>query len=179
MFSFYLAKDSGAVVGGELTLGGYDQQYFKGDLKWIPLTHQNYWQIKMDAVLHNGTQYCGADGCKAIVDSGTSMITAPKELANAINSKLGCMISGSQCVWLHCPDFDTLPDLTFVLNKQKYTLTPREYIVDMSGVCMSGLLGMDIPEPTGPLWILGDKFMEKYYTVFDYGNRRVGFAEAV
>jgi len=178
MFSFYLSKDAGAVVGGELTLGGYDQQYFKGDLKWVPLTYTNYWQIKMDAVIHNGTTFCGADGCKAIVDSGTSMITGPKELIDQINSKLGCMISGAQCVWLHCPDFDALPDLTFVLNNNKYTLTPREYIVDMSGVCMSGLMSMDIPAPVGPLWILGDKFMEKYYTVFDYGGNRVGFAEA-
>ena len=39
-------------------------------------------------------------------------------------------------------------------------------------------LGIEALNPGLPLWIMGDPVLRKYYTIFDRGNNRVGFATA-
>ena len=44
--------------------------------------------------------------------------------------------------------------------------------------CVAAFYQLDIEEPEGPLWVLGDIFMSKYFTVFDRENSQVGLARA-
>lgn len=113
----------------------------------------------------------------AFQDSGTSILTGPADVVRQIAKSLGAreIIAGEymlSCKAANLPNFD------FVINGVTYSLTPADYLIPDGDLCLLGIMGMDIPAPIGPLWILGDVFMRKYYTVFDAANQRVGFALA-
>jgi hypothetical protein len=182
VFSFWLAKDADHNPGGILTLGGYDETLFTGNIEYTPLTQMTYWQFQMDKISFQGNDYF-MDG-KAILDTGTSLIALPTDLARTINKQLGCFMMLNQCQWLvGCPDFDTLPSVSFHLGGHEYVLEGKDYVLKITqeGVsqCVSGFMGMDMPPPTGPLVILGDVFLSKYYSVYNFENKSIGLALSV
>jgi len=262
MFAFWLNRQTGLLkTGGELHLGGVDKSKYTGDLHYVPLTNETYWEFAMDGVAVGSTQFC-PNGCRAIADSGTSLLAGPKDIVKEINKAIGaegvftgeckqliqangqqiidkvieklspeeicddlqlCNTTGSsvlKCAGcklaaeaaktaaesnksiavieevlekacdilpspngessVDCAKLDSLPDITIKLNGKDFTLTPEQYVLkEGTGAdveCLSGFIGLDVPPPAGPLWILGDVFMGAYYTVFDFENKRIGFS---
>jgi hypothetical protein len=125
VFSFWLSKNPRGKNGGQLILGGTDPSSYTGDLAWIPLTAKTYWQIQIEDIIigRTSTKYCdggrwmikssnmstcliidlSCTGCKAIVDTGTSLIAGPSAQVSALNRRLGALtvINGTLAYYLH------------------------------------------------------------------------------
>ncbi|NXU14425.1 CATE protein, partial [Pardalotus punctatus] len=182
IFSVYMSPNPESPQGGELLFGGFDTSRFTGTLNWVPVTQQGYWQIQLDSIQLGGMATFCANGCQAIVDTGTSLIVGPtrdiKELQNLIGA-----VSVDGVYAVECSNLAAMPELTFTINGLPYTLSAQAYTLmeydDGMAFCTSGFQGNDILLPTGPLWILGDVFIRQFYSVFDRGNNMVGLAPAV
>lgn len=183
VFAFYLSRDaSQEAKGGEIVFGGVDPDHYTGNFTYVPVSIKGYWEFKMDQVLVKGEPLFCAKGCNAIADTGTSLIAGPSKEVEALNHMLGATpIVGGEWI-IDCKAVETLPKITFVIAGKQFVLTGEQYVLKVSTAgqeeCISGFIGLDVPAPRGPLWILGDVFLGPYYTKFDFGNDRLGFATA-
>lgn len=179
VFAFYL--QSGGKTGSMLTLGGVDQKYYTGDFSYVDLSMAQklapYWLIGVKGVNVGGAaaEACKIPfvGCLMVVDTGTSIIVAPPMDAADILKKIGNVSSD-------CSGADKLPTISFSIGGKDFELGPEFYVLrdkDDKGKeeCQLGIQSMNMGLP---LWILGDPFLRKYYTVYDRDQNRVGFALA-
>uniref|UniRef100_A0A8C6VFT9 Peptidase A1 domain-containing protein n=1 Tax=Naja naja TaxID=35670 RepID=A0A8C6VFT9_NAJNA len=181
VFSFYLSQQPSVQNGGALILGGIDSSLYTGQIYWSPVTQDLYWQIAIDGFMVNNqvTNWC-SQGCQAIVDTGTSLLTVPGQFFDQLMQQLGAQQNNYGTFVVNCNDLQYMPTITFDINGVNFPLTPSAYVLQYSGdYCEVGISPTYLPSQNGqPLWILGDVFLRPYYSVYDLGNNRVGFAAA-
>ena len=165
VFGFYLETTGNA---GELELGGIDARHYSGALVQTPLSSDTYWETALDNLTLAGVGAVTAVR-KAVFDTGTSLLAGPTADVAAIAKAVGAtpLIAGEFTV--DCGKIPSMPDLTVTVGGAPYVLTAKDYVLNVDGLgveCLLGMVGIDIPAPAGPLWILGDVFQRKYYTAY-------------
>lgn len=182
----YFAPESGSDqndANGELTLGGADSSKYTGALTYFPTLKSGnaaaYWGISIASFSYGSTTL--ASGATGIVDTGTTLIYIPTSAYNKFLSSAGGQTDNNSGL----ASFSSKPTANFNIKfgSTTYTLTPAQYLVPTS---QYGAFGLSQGQyyswitdggSSGVNTIIGQKFLENYYSVYDTTNQRIGFAK--
>ncbi|KAL1864545.1 hypothetical protein Daus18300_007560 [Diaporthe australafricana] len=171
-------------TNGELTLGGTDTSKYTGTLTYFSKltsgTASAYWGISIASFKYGSTTL--ASSASGIVDTGTTLIYIPSSAYSAFLSATGGSTDSSSGLAV----FSTKPTSNFVITfgSTAYTLTPAQYLVPTAQYSVFGLSSskyyawINNGGSSGVNTIIGQKFLENYYSVYDTTNSRIGFATA-
>jgi hypothetical protein len=192
-FSVFLSR----YEDGESTIsfGGVDTKRAETDIQWAPvaMAELGYWQVQIKQVRIGETilDDCAEGDCRAILDTGTSLLGVPRLAARSMHRLLArpAPSQGQNPAEIDCRqvpgytiDFD-LDGTVISLPVEDYS---RPAPINMSTasngstlVCRSLLLPVDMKEPLGPkIFIWGEPVLRRYLTVYDLAQKRVGFSLA-
>jgi len=175
-FSFWLVRST--VSPPMFFLGAPPPQYYQGVLEFFDVIDKYYWTLHLEDILVDGVSLglCPPPRkCRAVVDSGTTYMSAPTADLPAILTALTGSTASSACQHVNNKT------ITYVLDGGRaLTLEPEFYFTksSVSEFCKTKYIGLDVEAPHGPVHIFGDVLFRKYFIHFDRDHDRVGFAVA-
>lgn len=181
-----------------ISFGGYSEHRALSPLAWVPvvLPELGYWQVKIKSIQvgNEALDFCDDGSCRAILDTGTSLLGVPRQASRSLHRSLARAVSEESAKTLDCRDHPG-PDIVFELEGAVISLGPEDYSRPQpfsvtvpakdatpsrtQHLCRALLLPVDMKAPMGPkVFILGEPVLRRYYTVYDWGARQVGLAPA-
>ncbi|KAG8973490.1 Type I transmembrane sorting receptor [Tulasnella sp. 425] len=182
--SFYLSRQG--AEGSELCVGCMDGAKFTGQPEYFPLTPgnatQKYWDIASQGFTVSGQLVTQA--MTATIDSGTSLIYLPPSQANALYSKIPGAAAAADGTHYSfpCASAASLPPIgiAFTGSSTVFNINPAQFVAGVldqaAGTCAGAIVSSGKEDGIA---LVGDAFMSTWYSIFDYGNMRVGFAQAL
>mmetsp|Transcript_4081 Transcript_4081/g.11468 ORF Transcript_4081/g.11468 Transcript_4081/m.11468 type:complete len:487 (-) Transcript_4081:35-1495(-) len=134
-----LAEASFAIFFGrheeqsEMVLGGHVEERMESPLVWVPVTmpELGHWQVKVDHIrIGNLTlPFCEDGTCRALFDSGTSILAVPSDILGVLEGELDSQIVDPSSIdddFVTCDDA-TGPIVEFVMAGMTLSLGTGEY----------------------------------------------------
>lgn len=171
-FGFYVS-DSGK--NAELLFGGFDTRRLESEITWVPILpdSRGYWMIKLQGVRVGGRKLAACasgKGCYGLLQIGTPTISMHERTLPAVQEEIAKGTSaGDSC---------QLPDLGFDLEANAVlTLQVEDYV---GAHCTPELRSHSWSEKMfgAEMVLLGEPLFRRYYTVFDWERRMMGFGRA-
>lgn len=159
---------------GSYDFGTIDSKKFTGEIQYTAIdSSKGFWEFDANSYsIGNSTR---KDKATAIADTGTTLLLMSNKItkeyyANVKGAKLDEQQGGYTM-----PCDAQLPDITIAVGDKKATV-PGSWmnyapIEEGSKTCFGGLQGYD-----GDMYIYGDIFFKAFFSVFDYENKKFGFA---
>ncbi|KAJ3783676.1 family A1 protease [Lentinula aff. detonsa] len=160
------------VTNGELFFGGTDSSKFTGDITYTNRTG-DYWGITQTVTYGSTTILSSLAG---IVDTGTTLLYLQETGFNAYMKATGGIFDQRTGLYkITTAQYDALENLDFAINGIEFSLTPNAQIWPRS---LNTVIGgsTSSAEENDFNFINGYVFLERFYSVFDTTNNRVGFA---
>jgi len=150
--------------GGQYIFGGIDSSKYTGELTYVPVSQEGYWQIAIDDAGYNGQSL--GQSSQGIVDTGTTLIIVGDDTAQAIHNNIAGSTNDPTNGWLvPCSVSSSSDNISFTLAGTAFNVPVADLayqdLGDGSGNCVSGVQGGQ-----DDLWILGDVFIKNNYCVF-------------
>ncbi|AAS51369.1 ACR143Wp [Eremothecium gossypii ATCC 10895] len=177
MFGIYIsnAQNRNSPVG-EIVLGGYNTQKFKGDIKWLPVLRKAFWETDLSA-FKVGNFALDVQGLTAVFDTGSSFIIMPEDTYTDFVSQFPGASHDDGTDYVDCSTVNSGPDLTLDFGGVALKLSARDYVMQLGrNTCILAVSGNS--RVTGEV-ILGDTFLRRYYTIYNFGDNTIGVASAV
>ncbi|KAH9814420.1 aspartic peptidase A1 [Melampsora americana] len=170
--------------GGILTLGGVESKLFDGDINYVPLTNTSLWQIGVDGVSVAGQMIPNTSSHRVLIDSGTSLIGVPSEIAKSVYSQIPNSVPGTgNYKGYYSYPCDASPDFAMVFGGITYSVSSETFNIQpvkgSPGQCYGAVFSTGAVSAAAgeSMWIVGASFMRNVYTVFRANpTPAIGFA---
>ncbi|KAG5633431.1 hypothetical protein H0H81_007856 [Sphagnurus paluster] len=151
---FSLRLGSSEADAGEVVFGGIDRNAYKGEITYVPVRGRGYWEVELQKFSF-GDEVIELENTGALIDTGTSLIGMPADIAELLNDQIGATRTwnGYQ---VDCATVSRLPELSFYFAGKAYPLRASDYIVQVQGVCMSAFTPINGNLPGEHVWVLGE-----------------------
>ncbi|KAG2350640.1 acid protease [Suillus weaverae] len=185
---FFEPPTSPKVINGELTFGGTDATKYTGSIAYTPITPygsaSGFWGINESITYGTTTILSTTSG---IVDTSTTLILIASNAFSTYQSATGATLERTTgLLRITSTQYSALKNLNFNVGSNTYALTPNgqiwpralnTYIGGTTGFIYLVVNSIGFPSGQGLDFINGYTFLERFYSVFDVTNTRIGFAK--